>query len=85
MECKFHPNRKENYVKRILSVLLAICTVLTTLCIPPAPAVAQSTEKAETPVSDQIDQAVTLPIEEEPISLETLTEDCKILQYVDEI
>ena len=71
-------------MKRILSVLLAICTVLTTLCIPPAPALAQSTEIAETPVSDQIDQAVTLPVEEEVIPLETLTEDCKILQYVDE-
>lgn len=68
-------------MKKILSVFVALCTVLTTLCIPPAPAVAQSTEPL---ASDQIDQAVTLPIEEEPISLETLTEDCKILQYVDE-
>lgn len=71
-------------MKKILSVFMALCTVLTALCIPPAPAVAQSTEKAETPVSAQIEEAITLPIEEEPISLETLTEDCKILQYVDE-
>ena len=71
-----HPTRKENYVKKILSVLLAICTVLTTLCIPPAPALAQSTETAETPVSDQIDQTVTLPVEEEPITLVALAEDC---------
>ena len=68
-------------MKKILSVLLAICTVLTTLCIPPAPAVAQSTKPL---ASAQIEEAITLPVEEEPITLETLTEDCKILQYVDE-
>ena len=68
-------------MKKILSVFMALCTVLTTLCIPPAPAVAQSTEPL---ASAQIEEAITLPIEEEPISLETLTEDCKILQYVDE-
>lgn len=68
-------------MKRILSVLLAVCTVLTALCIPPAPAVAQSTEPL---ASAQIEEAITLPVEEEPITLETLTEDCKILQYVDE-
>ncbi|MBQ9795118.1 MAG: Ig-like domain-containing protein [Clostridia bacterium] len=68
-------------MKRILSVLLAVCTVLAALCIPPAPAVAQSTEPL---ASAQIEEAITLPVEEEPITLETLTEDCKILQYVDE-
>ena len=68
-------------MKKILSVFMALCTVLTTLCIPPAPAVAQSSEML---VSDQINETVTLPAEEEPITLETLTEDCKILQYVDE-
>ena len=60
---------------------MALCTVLTTLCIPPAPVTAQSTEML---ISEPIDETVTLPVEEEPISLETLTEDCKILQYVDE-
>ena len=49
-------------MKRILSVLLAVCTVLTTMCIPPAPVTAQS---IETLVSDQIDQAVTLPVFED--------------------
>ena len=68
-------------MKKILSVFMALCTVLTTLCIPPAPVTAQSTEML---ISDQIDETVTLPVEEEPITLETLTEDCKILQYVDE-
>ncbi len=68
-------------MKKILSVFMALCTVLTALCIPPAPAVAQSTEML---ISDQIDETVTLPVEEEPVTLETLTEDCKILQYVDE-
>lgn len=71
-------------MKRFLSVLLAVCTVLTALCIPPAPVTAQMTETAETPVFEQIDETVTLPVEEEPVALETLTEDCKILQYVDE-
>ena len=60
---------------------MALCTVLTTLCIPPAPVTAQSTEML---ISDQIDETVTLPVEEESITLEPLTEDCKILQYVDE-
>lgn len=68
-------------MKKILSVFMALCTVLTTLCIPPAPVTAQSTKML---ISEQIDQAVTLPVEEESITLETLTEDCKILQYVDE-
>ena len=68
-------------MRRSISVLLAVCTVLTALCIPPAPAVAQS---AEPLASVQIEEAITLPVEEEPGTLETLTEDCKILQYVDE-
>ena len=68
-------------MKKILSVFMALCTVLTTLCIPPAPVTAQSTEML---ISEPIDETVTLPVEEEPITLETLAEDCKILQHVDE-
>ena len=49
-------------MKKILSVFMALCTVLTALCIPPAPVTAQS---IETLVSDQIDQAVTLPVFED--------------------
>ena len=48
-------------MKKILSVFMALCTVLTTLCIPPAPAVAQSTEPL---ASAQIEKAITLPVEE---------------------
>ena len=68
-------------MKKILSVFMALCTVLTTLCIPPAPVAAQSTEML---ISEPMDETVTLPVEEEPITLETLAEDCKILQHVDE-
>lgn len=68
-------------MKKILSVFMALCTVLTTLCIPPALVTAQSSEML---VSDQINETVTLPAEEESISFEALTEECKILQYVDE-
>lgn len=68
-------------MKKILSVFMALCTVLTTLCIPPAPVAAQSTEML---ISEPIDETVTLTVEEDPITLETLAEDCKILQYVDE-
>ena len=49
-------------MKKILSVFMALCTVLTTLCIPPAPVTAQSTEML---ISDQIDETVTLPVFED--------------------
>ena len=78
-------------MKKFISIFLALCLALAALCVPaaaqePTPSLpAEGTENdTSSPEEESTFSQQTVPLEEELTPLQKLTEDCNILQYVDE-